>query len=116
MSGEESEGKRISEDTNATFTRSMVESFESFQKARADFVMRVAELSQVEKNSSALIKGGVSELLKPLVLDPVRTVRLNALVALGKLAASSEANAKDISQGETIHQLVFTMNESVGSS
>ena len=59
-------------------TREMVKILESFQQCRSSFVRQTAIYSQEAKTARLLSAGGASELLIPLLLDPVGTVRINA--------------------------------------
>jgi hypothetical protein len=96
-----------------SLTREMIEVFENFQRSRMEFARQTVELSDNTKNASLLQRGGAIELLKPLLLDPLKSIRINAALALGKLASSNEENAKEIAKEDVLHQLLFTLTETV---
>ena len=56
-------------------SRSVLQPFDEYQKARVKFVQTVAELSTRPQNIDALQKAGVMALLRPLLLDNVPSIQ-----------------------------------------
>ena len=90
---------------------SVLETFEKYQKARVDFVQKVAELASRPQNVSSLQDAGAMKLLRPLLLDVVPSIQQNAAAALGRLASHSEDLAEDIVANEILPQLVYSLSE-----
>lgn len=76
--------------------RIIVQLFEQYQKARSQFVQTVADLANRQSNVECLHTTGVLELLKPLLVDMVPSIRLGAAVALGRMANGDEKVAEVI--------------------
>lgn len=53
-------------------SQSVLQVFETYQKARVQFVQQVAELATRPQNIEAMQNAGVMALLRPLLLDNVR--------------------------------------------
>ena len=54
--------------------RSVLQSFDEYQRARVKFVQTIAELATRPQNIEALQKSGVMALLRPLLLDNVPSI------------------------------------------
>lgn len=67
-------------------TRSILQVFDQYQKARLIFVQSVADLSSKSNNIDCLEAAGAIDLLCPLLSDTVPSIQHVAAIALGKLA------------------------------
>lgn len=90
---------------------SVLEVFETYQKARVAFVQKVAELAVRPQNIDALQDAGVMRLLRPLLLDIVPSIQQSAAMALGRLANHSDDLAEDVVANEILPQLVYSLSE-----
>jgi 3-methyladenine DNA glycosylase AlkD len=90
---------------------SVLEVFETYQKARVAFVQKVAELAVRPQNIDALQDAGVMRLLRPLLLDIVPSIQQSAALALGRLANHSDDLAEDVVANEILPQLVYSLSE-----
>ena len=97
-------------------SKELIKILESFQKCRSDFVKQTTDYSRESKSANVLHAGGATELLIPLLMDPVRSIRVNAAISLGQLASSHVSHAEEIAKGETLHQLVFNLQDSVSNT
>ncbi|KAK6639762.1 Sperm-associated antigen 6 [Polyplax serrata] len=82
--------------------RIILQLFEQYQKARSQFVQTVADLANRQANVECLHTTGVLELLKPLLVDMVPSIRLGAAVALGRMANGDEKVAEVIVRNEIL--------------
>ncbi len=85
--------------------------FETYQKARAQFVQTVSELASRPQNIESLQNNGVMQLLRPLLLDIVPTVQQTAALALGRLANYNDDLAEAVVKGDILPQLVYSLAE-----
>ena len=92
-------------------SKSVLQPFDQYQKARVQFVQTVAELATRPQNIEALQKAGVMALLRPLLLDNVPSIQQSAALALGRLASYSDDLAEEIVSYEILPQLVYSLNE-----
>lgn len=58
---------------------SVLQHFEAYQKARVTFVQAVAEAATRPQNIEVMQNAGVMQLLRPLLLDNVRSIRTYTL-------------------------------------
>lgn len=92
-------------------SRTVLQTFEIYQKARVQFVQTVAELAERKANIEALLSCKVMDLLRPLLLDNVIGIRQSAALALGKLAGYSDEIAESIVQNGILPHLVSSLSE-----
>ena len=85
--------------------------FETYQKARTQFVQTVSELASRPQNIESLQNNGVMQLLRPLLLDIVPTVQQTAAMALGRLANYNDDLAEAVVKGDILPQLVYSLAE-----
>ena len=85
--------------------------FESYQKARVQFVQSVAEASQRPQNIETLHSAGVMQLLRPLLLDNIPSIQQTAALALGRLASHSDELAAAVVSNDILPQLVYSLGE-----
>ncbi|KAF4645774.1 putative sperm associated antigen 6 [Toxoplasma gondii] len=99
-------------------SRSIVQVFEEYQKARVQFVQTVADLSSRPQNIETLHSAGthleqpgrcVMSLLRPLLLDNVPSIQQTAALALGRLASHSEELAEAVVTQEILPQLAHSV-------
>jgi hypothetical protein len=90
-------------------SRTVLQPFEEYQKARISFVQNVAELAGRTQNIMALHSAGVMSLLRPLLLDSVSSIQQSAALAIGRLANHSEEIAESVIQNLVIEQLIFSL-------
>ena len=57
--------------------------FDSYQKSRVQFVQAIAEAANRPQNVEVMHNAGVIQLLRPLLLDNVRTARLCITEGIG---------------------------------
>ncbi len=91
-------------------SRSVLQPFEEYQKARISFVQHIAELATRPQNIMALHSAGVMSLLRPLLLDSVSSIQQSAALAIGRLANHSEELAESVIQNEIISQLIYSLS------
>ncbi len=90
-------------------SRTVLQPFEEYQKARISFVQHIAELATRPQNIPALHSAGVMSLLRPLLLDSVSSIQQSAALAIGRLANHSEEIADSVIQNLVIEQLIFSL-------
>ena len=90
-------------------SRTVLQPFEEYQKARISFVQHIAELATRPQNIMALHSAGVMSLLRPLLLDSVSSIQQSAALAIGRLANHSEELAESVIQNEIIKQLIYSL-------
>ena len=90
-------------------SRTVLQPFEEYQKARISFVQHIAELATRSQNIMALHSAGVMSLLRPLLLDSVSSIQQSAALAIGRLANHSEELAESVIQNLVIEQLIFSL-------
>ena len=88
--------------------RAVLAVFETYQKARVEFVQTIAELATRPQNIEVLQNAGVMQLLRPLLLDNVPSIQQSSALALGRLANYNEELAEAL---ETIETLRADLNE-----
>ena len=88
-------------------SRSVLQPFEEYQKARISFVQSIAELASRANNIEALHAAGAMALLRPLLLDSVPSIQQSAALAIGRLANYSEVLANTIVQNDIIYPIVI---------
>lgn len=86
--------------------RVVVQLFEQYQKARSQFVQSVADLANRQSNIECLYTTGVLQLLRPLLVDTVPSIRLGAAVAVGRMANGDEKFAETIVRNDIIPELL----------
>merc|ERR1711934_458708 len=91
--------------------RAVLAVFETYQKARVEFVQTIAELATRPQNIEVLQNAGVMQLLRPLLLDNVPSIQQSAALALGRLANYSEDLAEAVVGNEILPQLVYSLSE-----
>ena len=91
-------------------SRTVLQPFEEYQKARISFVQHIAELATRPQNIMALHSAGVMSLLRPLLLDSVSSIQQSAALAIGRLANHSEELAESVIQNEIISQLIYSLS------
>ncbi len=64
-------------------SRTVLQAFEDYQKARVSFVQTVADLATRPQNIDTLQNANVMALLRPLLLDNVASIQQSAALALG---------------------------------
>ncbi|XP_076256219.1 uncharacterized protein LOC143193752 [Rhynchophorus ferrugineus] len=77
-------------------TRSILQVFENYQKARLTFVQTVADLALRSQNNEIMKKANILDLLKPLVNDVVPAIKQCAAIALGRLVHSDSDMAMEL--------------------
>jgi 3-methyladenine DNA glycosylase AlkD len=85
--------------------------FESYQKARVQFVQGVAAAAQRPQNIDTMQNAGVMQLLRPLLLDNVPSIQQTAALALGRLANYSDDLAEAVVANQILPQLVYSLGE-----
>mmetsp|Transcript_94619 Transcript_94619/g.305485 ORF Transcript_94619/g.305485 Transcript_94619/m.305485 type:complete len:507 (+) Transcript_94619:71-1591(+) len=90
-------------------SREVLKVFEDYQKARVDFVQKVAEMATRPQHVDALQNAGVMALLRPLLLDNVASIQQSAALALGRLANYSDELAESVVTHEILPQLVYSL-------
>jgi hypothetical protein len=103
--------KHHKDKNNVMASRTVLQVFETYQKARVTFVQTIAELANRPQNIEALRNAGVMSLLRPLLLDSVPSIQQSAALALGRLANYSEELAEAVVSGEILPQLVYSLSE-----
>ena len=92
-------------------SRSVLQPFEEYQKARISFVQSIAELASRANNIEALHAAGAMALLRPLLLDSVPSIQQSAALAIGRLANYSEELAESVVQNDIITQLIYSLGK-----
>mmetsp|Transcript_21758 Transcript_21758/g.35984 ORF Transcript_21758/g.35984 Transcript_21758/m.35984 type:complete len:507 (-) Transcript_21758:326-1846(-) len=92
-------------------SRSVLQVFENYQKARVSFVQTVAELATRPQNIDTLQNCGVMALLRPLLLDNLPSIQQSAALALGRLANYNEELAEAVVSNGILPQLVYSLSE-----
>lgn len=77
-------------------TRNLLIAFDQYQRARLQFVQSVSDLALRPQNLELLIKGGVIDLLRPLLSDPCIQIQQCAAIAVGRLVHHDAAIAETI--------------------
>merc|ERR1711966_160301 len=95
----------------STMARAVLAVFETYQKARVEFVQTIAELATRPQNIEVLQNAGVMQLLRPLLLDNVPSIQQSAALALGRLANYNEELAEAVVSNEVLPQLVYSLSE-----
>lgn len=90
-------------------SKSVLQPFEDYQKARISFVQHIAELATRPQNISTLHSAGVMGLLRPLLLDSINSIQQSAALAIGRLANYSEELAESVVENEIVHQLLYSL-------
>lgn len=83
--------------------------FETYQKARQQFVQTIAEQAARPANVEGLFNAGVLGLLRPLLLDSVPSIQQTAALALGRMADVSPSIARAVVVGDVLPQLVYAL-------
>merc|ERR1711904_91182 len=91
--------------------RAVLAVFETYQKARVEFVQTIAELATRPQNIEVLQNAGVMQLLRPLLLDNVPSIQQSAALALGRLANYNDELAESVVSNEILPQLVYSLSE-----
>jgi HEAT repeat protein len=91
-------------------SKSVLQPFEDYQKARISFVQHIAELATRPQNIPALHSAGVMGLLRPLLLDSVNSIQQSAALAIGRLANFSEDLAESVIQNDIVPQLIYSLS------
>ncbi|XP_071591160.1 sperm-associated antigen 6 isoform X3 [Heliangelus exortis] len=91
--------------------RQVLQVFEQYQRARAQFVQAVAEFAARPQNIETLQSAGVISLLRPLLLDSVPTVQHTAALALGRLANYNDDLAEAVVKEDILPQLMYSLSE-----
>ncbi|KAH0575798.1 Axoneme central apparatus protein [Spironucleus salmonicida] len=94
-----------------TTNRFVVSHFETYQRARQDFVQNLAELSQHPQNVDTIKQLGGVQLCRALLADSVPAVQHAAATALGRMANFSEEMAELIVASDVLPQLVYSISE-----
>ncbi|KAF5271133.1 hypothetical protein FQR65_LT17713 [Abscondita terminalis] len=76
--------------------RSILQVFDTYQKARICFVQAVADLALRQQNMEYLCQAGVLDLLIPLFTDPCMQIQQCAAIAVGRLASFDSSIAQDV--------------------
>jgi hypothetical protein len=92
-------------------SRAIYAAFDTYQKARIQFVQTVAELANHAENISSLQSAGVMGLLRPLLLDNIPAIQQSAALALARLAYNSEELADAVVSNDILPHLVFSLKE-----
>eukprot|EP00768_Dysnectes_brevis_P003536 gnl/Dysnectes_brevis/2518_a3018_793.p1 GENE.gnl/Dysnectes_brevis/2518_a3018_793~~gnl/Dysnectes_brevis/2518_a3018_793.p1 ORF type:complete len:503 (+),score=188.64 gnl/Dysnectes_brevis/2518_a3018_793:46-1554(+) len=85
--------------------------FESYQKARQEFIQGLAELAQHPQNIETIKALGGIPLCRGLLLDNVPSVQHSAATALGRIANFSEEMAELVVSNDVLPQLVYSLAE-----
>ena len=91
--------------------RAVLAVFETYQKARVEFVQTIAELATRPQNIEVLQNAGVMQLLRPLLLDNVPSIQQSSALALGRLANYNEELAEAVVSNQILPQLVYSLSE-----
>merc|ERR1712178_336323 len=91
--------------------RAVLAVFETYQKARVEFVQTIAEAATRPQNIEVMQNAGVMQLLRPLLLDNVASIQQSAALALGRLANYSDELAESVVTHEILPQLVFSLSQ-----
>ena len=95
----------------SNMSRAISATFDTYQKARVQFVQTVAELANHAENIPALQSAGVMGLLRPLLLDNVPAIQQSAALALARLAYNSEELADAVVSNDILPHLVYSLKE-----
>ncbi|XP_044260764.1 sperm-associated antigen 6-like [Tribolium madens] len=90
-------------------TRSILQIFDQYQKARLNFVKSIAELALRPANIPVLDEQNILDLLKPLLSDVCKQIQNCATIALGRIIQNDHTMAKKFSQTELINLLLATL-------
>ena len=88
------------------FVRSVLTTFERYQKERQNFSHTVAELASRETNLETLQSCSVLKHLRPLLTDEILNIRQHAATAVGRLAGFSEEVAEEIVRSGTMSEMI----------
>nr|CAH7723586.1 unnamed protein product [Callosobruchus chinensis] len=94
-------------------SRTVLQTFDTYQKARLQFVQCVADLAVREQNCELLFNAGILELLRPLLTDPCVQIQQCAAVALGKLVHNDAAIADQLLEQNFVP--IFLNNLTIGN-
>merc|ERR1712144_62957 len=97
--------------SSGKMARAVLAVFETYQKARVEFVQTIAELATRPQNIEVLQNAGVMQLLRPLLLDNVPSIQQSAALALGRLANYNEELAEAVVSNQILPQLVYSLSE-----
>lgn len=89
--------------------KQILQVFDQYQKARAQFVHTVSELAQRPQNIETLRSQNVMQLLRPLLLDVVPNIQQTSALALGRIANHNEDLARAVVDGDILPQLVYSL-------
>jgi HEAT repeat protein len=92
-------------------SRTFLQIFEEYQKARVTFVQTIADLATRPQNIEDLHHAGVMALLRPLLLDNASSIQQSAALALGRLASHSNELAEGLVTYEVLPQLVYSLSQ-----
>merc|ERR1712166_922411 len=104
-------GKERSTTRSSKMARAVLAVFETYQKARVEFVQTIAELATRPQNIEVLQNAGVMQLLRPLLLDNVPSIQQSSALALGRLANYNEELAEAVVSNQILPQLVYSLSE-----
>lgn len=91
--------------------RFVVAHFETYQKARVEFVSGLAELAQHPQNIDTIREHGGIGLCRSLLIDNVPSIQHSAALALGRIANHSSDMAELIVANDVLPQLVHSLAE-----
>lgn len=91
--------------------RQILQVFENYSKARTVFVNSIADLANKPQNVDPLQSAGVLVLLRNLLSDPHANTGHTAAMALGRLANSNDAIAREVVKADILPQLVYSLAE-----
>ncbi|XP_068862757.1 sperm-associated antigen 6 isoform X2 [Aphelocoma coerulescens] len=91
--------------------RQVLQVFEQYQRARAQFAQAVADLAARPQSIDTLQSAGVVCLLRPLLLDVVPSIRQTTALALGRLADYDVDLAEAVVKAGILPQLICALPE-----
>lgn len=95
--------------------RSIQQAFERYQSERAIFASSLNEFAKFEANFDLIEESGGHLLLLNLLQDPVVSIQINAILALGRFASQSRKFSKSLSLTNTVQHLVSLLSLSVSA-
>jgi hypothetical protein len=90
--------------------RSIQQAFERYQSERAIFANSVNEFAKFEANFDLIEESGGHLLLLNLLQDPVVSIQINAILALGRFASQSRKFSKSLFLTNTVQHLVSLLS------
>ena len=87
-------------------SRQLQQVFEKYQRDRREYVQAIAEAASRSENTEILVKMGVLQLLRPLLLDNVSAIQQTAALAIGRLANYKEEYAEQIIAAGILPEIV----------